>query len=170
MSEEVNLQIQKLLGKIVDFIGIPSQRFSFKKSTIIIYFSIRLTNRSPFRNPRTPGKERLPLSTIANNNKGNQEFGSPKLANPKATLRHQQSTSSQRSPNTSRNTLLDCHLTAKQLSLKEVEDIWKNATLRHIEKLLGISSISSVLDTSQTTGFTLNIMFLLCSNFKLYHI
>jgi hypothetical protein len=111
----------------------------------------------------------LPLSTIANNNKGNQDSGSPKLSNPKLTSRYQQSTPSERLPNTSRSTLVDCHLTAKQLSLKEVEDIWKNATLRHIEKLLEIPNISSILDTNQTKGFIINCFFS-CSDFILFNL
>jgi len=38
MSEEVNLQIQNPLGKIVDFIGIPSQDVLLKRICINYIF------------------------------------------------------------------------------------------------------------------------------------
>lgn len=111
----------------------------------------RLTNRSPFRNPRTPG--RTPLGTISNrgnNQAQNGDSGSPKLPRAGAKIYDQCD-----------KTLVQCHLTARQLNQGEVEDIWKTSTLRQVAKALGLFNLKEHLDPSQIKGLEIIIIFFL---------
>ena len=117
--------------------------FQPDKNNCLLLF--RLTNRSPFRNPRTPG--RTPLGTISNrgnstnNQAQNDDSGSPKLprigTKPSAQCDR---------------TLVQCQLTARQLNQGEVEDIWKTSTLRQVAKALGLFNLKGHLDPNQIKG------------------
>lgn len=124
-----------------------------------------MTNKSPFRNPRTPGRAtdggRTPLSSLANRGNCNDAgHGSPKLASTKRIVPANISTNplSTKSTTTYGKTLVQCQLTAKQLNHQEVEEVWKNTTLRQISKILGLANVNSLFDVNKIKGtFTVKL-------------
>ncbi|XP_046650662.1 DEP domain-containing protein 1B-like isoform X3 [Daphnia pulicaria] len=113
----------------------------------------RLTNRSPFRNPRTPGR-RTPLSTLANRGNCTENHSSPKLAPNKKEVPVDVGIPSINKPQTTTyaKSLVQCQLTARQLSQQEVEELWKNTTLRQISKLLNLLNLNELLDSTEIKG------------------
>ena len=109
-----------------------------------------MTNRSPFRNPRTPG--RTPLSSLAIQHNFGDSSGSPRLEHPRTLhVNSLHKALPLKSTPQCGKTLVQCHLTAKQLEQHEVEEIWKNTTLNQIAKLVNLSHLHD-LDPSQTLG------------------
>ena len=115
----------------------------------MISYTSRLTNRSPFRNPRTPG--RTPFSSVNRGNL-NEECGSPKLTRPKINLQKKIDLTSSSLPTAPNKTLIHCQVTSRQLNRQQVEEIWKSITLRNIAKLLGVPHITELFDPLQIKG------------------
>ena len=127
----------------------------FKKNCFkFIYFlKYRLTKRSPIRNPRTPGR-RTPLSTLANRGNCTENYSSPKLASNKKEVPVDVCIPTTSKPQTTTyvNSLVQCQLTAKQLNQQEVEEIWKNTTLRQISNILDLSNLNEFCDSTKIKG------------------
>ena len=125
---------------------------------MFVSWCLRLTNKSPFRNPRTPGRAndggRTPLSSLANRGNCNEGHGSPKLAPCKRIVPANNCNNplSSKPSTTYGKTLVQCQLTAKQLNHQEVEEIWKSTTLRQISKILGLANLHSLFDASKIKG------------------
>jgi hypothetical protein len=47
---------------------------------------------------------------------------------------------------------VQCQLTAKQLNQQEVEEIWKNTTLRQISKILDLPNLIGLFDSTKIKG------------------
>ena len=143
------------------FTGLSNTSFSpqFKHNQVLP--SYRLTNRSPFRNPRTPGRSnnpRTPLGTVPNRGNQNEESGSPVLARAKASLQSKAAAASKTKTSCGDagkamvHQLTQCQLTSRQLKKEEVEDLWKSTTLRRITSVLGFTSCKDILDPTQIKG------------------
>ncbi|XP_032780298.2 DEP domain-containing protein 1B isoform X1 [Daphnia magna] len=148
-------QTQQLLCKFLkagvfeDVRGVGSKA-DLRMETSGLY---RLTNRSPFRNPRTPGR-RTPLTTLANRNNCTEYHCSPKLVQVKKDVPMSSSAPPTIKPQTSTyaKTLVQCQLTAKQLNHHEVEELWKNTALRQVAKILNLSNLNGFLDSNEIKG------------------
>lgn len=121
----------------------------FKVFTLYNQSMYRLTNKSPFRNPRTPG--RTPLGSVINRVNIVDNGGSPKLANIKASAQ-------KKTPFGCAKKLVECQVTARQLSEEEVQELWKNTTLRQISKILGVLSVTKFTNTSHIKGKWLHFL------------
>jgi len=145
-------QIQQLLCKFLkagvfeDVRGGETKVEQFKENSGLY----RLTNRSPFRNPRTPG--RTPLSSVANRGNVNEECGSPKLTRPKINLNKATNPATPSRPTALPKSLANCQVTSRQLNREQVEEIWKSITLKNITNILGVPHIKGLLDPSQLKG------------------
>ncbi|XP_057374613.1 DEP domain-containing protein 1B-like isoform X3 [Daphnia carinata] len=148
-------QTQQLLSKFLkagvfeDVRGVGSKA-DLRMETNGLY---RLTNRSPFRNPRTPGR-RTPLATLANRNNCTEYHSSPKLAQAKKDVPMTNCAPPTTKPQTSTyaKTLVQCQLTAKQLNHHEVEELWKNTALRQVAKILNLTNLNGFLDPNEIKG------------------
>lgn len=97
------------------------------------FYHARLTNKSPFRNPRTPG--RAPLSSLVNHHNLGDVSGSPKFEQTRTFNNLSLHTNSLNLRKACVKPLVQCHLTAKQLDHQEVEEVWKSAILEKLNKL-----------------------------------
>lgn len=94
------------------------------------------------------------MSTLANRGNCTENYSSPKLASNKKEVPVDVCIPTTSKPQTTTyvNSLVQCQLTAKQLNQQEVEEIWKNTTLRQISNTLDLSNLNGFCDSTKIKG------------------
>lgn len=94
------------------------------------------------------------MSTLANRGNCTENYSSPKLASSIKEVPVDVSIPKINKPQTTTHvkSLVQCQLTAKQLNQQEVEEIWKNTTLRQISNILDLSNLNEFFDSTKIKG------------------